>query len=254
MERGWRAVKAVASSNSKSASKYLPAATSQPSDGRRDCNFIGRCRFLLTGTQGISQMTTVCLPGGGTTASPQWAAAGESSSDEALIRRIAAGDQSAMRALFARYRVALYRWLLRLVNDGTLAEDLLSEVFLDVWRQAASFEARSSVSTWLLAIARYKALSARRRRTDAQLDEATVSTVPDIADDPEISLQKKGRAEALRQSLPRLSPEHREVIDLAYYHSKSVKEIAEIVGINEATVKTRMFYARKKLAELVASA
>lgn len=199
-------------------------------------------------------MTTVCLRGGGTTASPQWAAAGESSSDEALIRRIAAGDQSAMRALFARYRVALYRWLLRLVDDGTLAEDLLSEVFLDVWRQAASFEARSSVSTWLLAIARYKALSARRRRTDVELDEAIMSTVPDIADDPEVTLQKKDRVEALRQSLPRLSPEHREVIDLAYYHSKSVKEIAEIVGINEATVKTRMFYARKKLAELVASA
>jgi RNA polymerase sigma factor (sigma-70 family) len=127
-------------------------------------------------------MTTVCLRGGGTTASPQWAAAGESSSDEALIRRIAAGDQSAMRALFARYRVTLYRWLLRLADDGTLAEDLLSEVFLDVWRQAASFESRSSVSTWLLAIARYKALSARRRRTDAELDEATFSTVPARAD------------------------------------------------------------------------
>jgi RNA polymerase sigma-70 factor (ECF subfamily) len=156
-----------------------------------------------------------------------------------------------MRALFARYRVALYRWLLRLVDDGALAEDLLSEVFLDVWRQAASFEARSSVSTWLLAIARYKALSARRRRTDAELDEPTVATVPDIADDPEITLQKKDRDEALRQSLHRLSLEHREVIDLAYYHSKSVREIAEIVGINEATVKTRMFYARRKLVELV---
>src|SRR5207244_13038938 len=56
--------------------------------------------------------------------------------------------------------------LLRLVGDEALAEDLLSDVFLDVWRQAASFQARSSVSTWLLAIARYKALSARRRRTD----------------------------------------------------------------------------------------
>ena len=199
-------------------------------------------------------MTTVCLREGGTPASPQWAAAGESSSDKALIRRIAAGDQSAMRALFARYWVTLYRWLLRLVDDATLADDLLSEVFLDVWRQAASFGARSSVSTWLLAIARYKVLSARRRRTDAQLDEATVSTVPDIADDPEITLQKKDRAEALRQSLSRLSPEHREVIDLAYYHGKSVKEIADITGINEATVKTRMFYARKKLAELAASA
>jgi RNA polymerase sigma factor (sigma-70 family) len=94
-----------------------------------------------------------------------------------------------------------------LIDDGTLAEDLLSEVFLDVWRQAASFEARSSGSTWLLAIARYKALSARRRRTDAELDDATVGTVPDIADDPELTLQKKDRAEALRQSLHRLSPE-----------------------------------------------
>jgi RNA polymerase sigma-70 factor (ECF subfamily) len=196
-------------------------------------------------------MATVCLRGGGAAASPEWAAARESSSDKALIRRIAAGDRSAMQALFARYRVALYRWLLRLVDDDALAEDLLSEVFLDVWRQAASFEGRSSVSTWLLAIARYKALSARRRRTDAELDEATVSTVPDMADDPEVALQKKNRAEALRQSLPRLSLEHREVIDLAYYHGRSVKEIAEIVGINEATVKTRMFYARRKLAELV---
>jgi RNA polymerase sigma-70 factor (ECF subfamily) len=152
-----------------------------------------------------------------------------------------------MRALFARYRVRVYRWLLRLVDDESLAEDLLSEVFLDLWRHAASFEARSSLSTWLLAIARYKALSARRRRTDAELDEATVSTVPDTADDPEVTLQKKNRAEALRQSLLRLSLDHREVIDLAYYHGKSVKEIAEIVSISEATVKTRMFYARRKL-------
>src|SRR5262249_14565989 len=196
----------------------------------------------------MSPMGTVCIRGEAAATSLEWAAARESSSDKALIRRIAASDQSAMRVLFARYRVALYRWLLRLVDDGVLAEDLLSEVFLDVWRHAASFEARSSVSTWLLAIARFKALSARRRRTDAELDEATVSTVPDIA---EVTLQKKNRAEALRQSLLRLSSEHREVIDLAYYHGKSVKEIAEIVSISEATVKTRMFYARRKLAELV---
>jgi len=194
-------------------------------------------------------MTTVCLREGGAATSPKWAAAAyEYSSDKTLIRRIAAGDQSAMRALFARYRVRVYRWLLRLVDDESLAEDLLSEVFLDLWRHAASFEARSSLSTWLLAIARYKALSARRHRTDAELDEATVSTVPD---DPEVTLQKKNRAEALRQSLLQLSPDHREVIDLAYYHGKSVKEIAEIVSISEATVKTRMFYARRKLAELV---
>ncbi len=76
------------------------------------------------------------------------AAAPETSSDEMLIRRIAEGDQLAMRTLFSRHRVPLYRWLLRLVGDEALAlaEDLLSDVFLDVWRQAATFEARSSVS------------------------------------------------------------------------------------------------------------
>src|SRR5437588_10424131 len=167
---------------------------------------------------------------------------------------MAAGVQAVMRVLFARYRVALYRWLLRLVDDGTLAEDLLSEVFLDVWRQADSFEGRSSVSTWLLAIARYKALSARRRRPDAELDEKVASRVADPADDPEVALQKKTRAELLRHSLARLSPEHGEVIDLVYFHGRSVKAVAGIVGIATATVKTRMFYARKKLAEFVATA
>jgi RNA polymerase sigma-70 factor, ECF subfamily len=199
-------------------------------------------------------MSIACTRMGGVAALPAQAAAPETSSDEMLIRRISQGDQLAMRTLFGRHRVPLYRWLLRLVGDEALAEDLLSDVFLDVWRQAAAFEARSSVSTWLLAIARYKALSARRRRTDAELDENVASRVADMADDPEVALQKKTRAELLRHSLARLSPEHGEVIDLVYFHGKSVKEVAEIVGIAEATVKTRMFYARKKLADLVAAA
>src|SRR5260370_27434702 len=116
-------------------------------------------------------MITGCTRMGRVAAAPAPAAAPEtSSSDEMLIRRIAEGDQLAMRTLFGRHRVPLYRWLLRLVGDEALADDLLSDVFLDVWRQAASFEARSSVSTWLLAIARHKALSARRRRPHAELD------------------------------------------------------------------------------------
>jgi RNA polymerase sigma-70 factor (ECF subfamily) len=186
-------------------------------------------------------------------ASRAQAAARENYSDEALIKRIAAGDRLAMQTLFARHRVAVYRWLLRLVNEEALAEDLLSEVFLDVWRQAASFEARASVSTWLLVIARYKALSARRRRTDAALDDRALS-VADPADGPDLVLENKMRADLVRQCLAKLSPEHGEVIDLVYYHDKSVEEVARIIGIPEATVKTRMFYARKKLAELVSGA
>ena len=199
-------------------------------------------------------MTMTCTRRRSGAAPSAWAATLGTSSDEALIERIADRDQLAMRTLFARYRVALYRWLLRLVSDTATAEDLLSEVFLDVWRHAAVFEGRSSVSTWLLAIARNKAISARRRRPDVELNDELTSTLADPADDPELMLEKKDREEVLRRSVAQLSQGHAEIIDLVYYHGKSVNEVAEVMELNAATVKTRMFYARKKLAELAAAA
>jgi RNA polymerase sigma-70 factor, ECF subfamily len=172
-------------------------------------------------------------------------------SDNVLIERIASGDRLAMQVLFARHRVRVYRWLKRLVRDDGVAEDLLSEVFLEVWRRADSFRADASVATWLLAIARYKTMSALRRRTDASLDEETATAIPDPSDGPDVVLEKKDDAEYLRHALLMLSQEHREVLDLVYYHGQSVKAVAEILGIREATVKTRMFYARKRLASLL---
>ncbi len=159
-----------------------------------------------------------------------------------------------MQALFARHQLRVYRFVLRLVGNPTAAEDLISEVFLDVWRQADRFEGRSTVSTWLLAIARFKALSSMRRRPHEELDDEKAGAIEDSADNPELSVQKKDKGAALRKCLQALSPEHREVIDLVYYHEKSVEEVAAIVGIPEATVKTRMFYARKKLSELLKAA
>ena len=181
-------------------------------------------------------------------------AAMQTTSDEALIERIAAGDKLAMQVLFARHQVRVYRFILRLVRDQSVAEELVGEVFLDVWRQAARFEARSTASTWLLAIARYKALSALRRRTDQELDDDKAATIEDPGDSPEVSVLKKNKGEVLRQCLTALTPEHREIIDLVYYHEKSVEEVAQIVGIGESTVKTRMFYARKRLSELLKAA
>jgi RNA polymerase sigma-70 factor (ECF subfamily) len=174
------------------------------------------------------------------------------SSDEALVARIAEGDKLAMHSLFARHRTPVYRWLLRFVGNEAAAEDLVSEVFLDVWRQAGRFEGRSSVSTWLMSIARFKALSARRRRIDVELDETIEATLADPANDPEAALQDKDRGELMRRAVNQLSLQHREIVDLVYYHERSIEECAEILGIPAATVKTRMFYARKKLAELVA--
>ena len=198
---------------------------------------------------------TFIRPRSAAAAAPVSAApAGGYSSDEILVERIAAGDKLAMQVLFARHRTAVYRWLLRFVGNETVAEDLLSDVFFDVWQQAGRFQGRAPVTTWLLSIARFKALSARRRRTDAELDETIAATVADGADDPEITLQKKSRDELVRRAVANLSPDHREIIDLVYYHDKSVDECALVLGIPGATVKTRMFYARKKLAELVTGA
>jgi RNA polymerase sigma-70 factor, ECF subfamily len=125
-------------------------------------------------------------------------------------------------------------------------------VFLDVWRQAGKLEGRSAVSTWLLEITRFKALSALRRRKDVELDDEAANAIEDASDDPEVAAPKKDTSQALRKCLTALSPEHREIVDLV--HEKSVEELAEIVGILANTVKTRLFYARKKLAELLKAA
>jgi RNA polymerase sigma-70 factor (ECF subfamily) len=175
----------------------------------------------------------------------------QTTSDEVLISRIAGGDRLAMQVLYARHHVRVYRFVLRLVRNEATAEDLISDVFLDIWRQAGKFEGRSAPSTWMLSIARFKALSALRRRPDEELDDETAEQIVDHADDPETTLAKKEKGPVLKQCLTRLSADHREIIDLVYYHEKSVEEVAEIVGIPEATVKTRMFYARKRLSELL---
>jgi len=124
-------------------------------------------------------------------------------------------------------------------------------VFLDIWRNAGRFEGRSQVSTWIFAIARYKAVAALRRRTNDPLDDEMVCEIPDSADTPEMILQKQNESAVLRQYLTQLSPAHREIIDLVYYHEKSVAEVAEIIGAPQNTVKTRMFHARKRLATLL---
>jgi RNA polymerase sigma-70 factor, ECF subfamily len=193
-------------------------------------------------------MTVAYVFGRWDAASPECAAAPDIPSDE-VFRRIANGDRLTMRKLFARYHVSVYRWLLRSLGDATLAESLLNDVFLDVWRNAAFFDGRSSVSTWLLAIARIKGLSARRTKLHSELDELA-RTVPTASDEPELPLQGN-RGEVLRHALARLSRQYGEVIDLVYYHGKSVKEAAQIVGTDERTVKSRMYDARRRLAEWV---
>src|SRR5436190_22513874 len=139
-------------------------------------------------------------------ASPHFKAPVQDSSDQALISLIADGDKRAMQVLYARHNVRVYRFILRLTGNQSLAEDLVSEVFLDVWRQAEGFESKSQVSTWLLAIARYKALSALRRRTDEHLDDQMAAAIEDTADNPETMVGTKDRNIIVQKCLGQLSP------------------------------------------------
>ena len=179
--------------------------------------------------------------------------AARATTDEMLLVSIASGDRTAMHTLYARHNVRVYRFILRMVRDTATSEDLVSQVFLDVWRTAGQFEGRSQVSTWLLSIARFKALSALRQRQHEDIDQNDVLEIVDGADTPEQALDRSRTSAILRACVAKLSPAHREIINLVYYHEKSVEEAGRIIGIPQSTVKTRMFYARKQLAELLKS-
>jgi len=152
-----------------------------------------------------------------------------------------------------QHRRELTGYCYRMLGSGFEAEDAVQETMVRAWRGIDGFEGRSAVGTWIMSIARFKALSARRRRQDAELDDKVAETVADEAHTPEEAMLSMDRSEQLRECLKQLSPEHREIVDLVYYHDKTIEEVAEIIQVPKNTVKTRMFYARKRLAQLLAS-
>ena len=176
-------------------------------------------------------------------------------SDKLLLECIADGDQAALRTLMNRHQTRIYRFVMRYIRDRGIAEDIVSDTFVAVWRQAADFENRSSVATWLLAIARYKALSARERLVTAHepLDEVA-ATLVDPGHGPDAGIERRDSARFLRQCLAALPAEQAVLLDLVYFHEKSVREAAIIAGVSENTVNSRMYLGRKKLAVMLNAA
>jgi RNA polymerase sigma-70 factor, ECF subfamily len=168
--------------------------------------------------------------------------------DAVLIRRVAAADRTAMQTLFSRHHIAVYRFVLQRLRDKARAEDVTGEVFLEVWRRAGEFEGRSTVVTWMLAIARRKILAARINPRGVESD-SEMADDHDRADDPDAPLQARDRGTVLRRCITRLSAEHREMIDLVYYQEQSMESVATILGIPGDTATTRMFSARQRLAD-----
>jgi RNA polymerase sigma-70 factor, ECF subfamily len=177
----------------------------------------------------------------------------KATTDEALLALVAARDAEAMRTLFVRHNARVFRFVLRILGDATAAEDLVNEVFIEIWRHAGRFEARSQASTWILAIARHKAASALRRRSFHQLDGDAFESIEDPAADPEFAAQENQTGAILRDCLAQLQPAHRQILDLIYYRDQSISEIARIVGARPNTVKTRAYHARKRVAQLMAA-
>jgi RNA polymerase sigma-70 factor, ECF subfamily len=174
--------------------------------------------------------------------------------DHQLMIRLAGGDQGALRTLMARHQLRIFRFIQRHVRNEAMAEELTNEVFMDAWRNAKSYEGRSQPSTWLFTIARNRAISALRKRREDSWDDDKAGQLADGSDSPEVAAQKGDKAAVMRRCLDSLSREHREIIDLVYYQDMSISEVSAVVGIPEATVKTRMFYARKKLSEVLKAA
>lgn len=186
-----------------------------------------------------------CPATDGATAEP------ERPTDRELIARIASGDRAAMGVLYTRHHENIYRFANRMVRSAQTAEDIAGDVFLDVWRCAGAFENQCEVATWLFAIARYKSIGVLRRNRTDPLDEEAMLLVEDDADGPETLLHKQDTLSVLRACLSGLSPAHRSAIDLVYFQDKSILEAAEMSGTGRATIKTRLFYARERLAEML---
>ena len=169
--------------------------------------------------------------------------------DEALLEAIVLGDKRAMERLFALHSRHVYRFAHRLTGNAWIAEEIVSEVFLAVWRNAAQFQFKSKVATWLLAIARNKAIASLRKHTEEPLVDADTTVEDD--ENPEIMIHQLCRNAILLQCLTQLTPPHRQILDIVYYREKSIAEAARIVGIPEGTVKSRVATARSRMAELL---
>lgn len=163
-----------------------------------------------------------------------------------LLARMADGDKTALASLYREMERPLYRFILSRLNDPFESADLLQDVFMDVWRSAASFEGRSKVQTWIFGIAYRKVIDLHRKRARQDVTDE----LPEQVDDgpgAEAYLIAAQEAEHVRRCLDTLSGDHRAAISLAFYEDMSYAEIAAIQGVPEGTIKTRIFHAKRLL-------
>ncbi|MEU3899502.1 sigma-70 family RNA polymerase sigma factor [Streptomyces sp. NPDC045251] len=174
-------------------------------------------------------------------------------SDEVLLSAVARGDQAALRALYERHAAAMLRLIRRLTSDRSVAEEILQETWLAVWRSAAGFRGESSVRGWLLGVARRQAHNHLRRSRPQLADLAEAQDVPDPAPSVEDQVVREAERAELLAAVRTLPGHLREVLALVLVEELAYPEVATVLAIPVGTVKSRMSHARKRLSGMLAA-
>ena len=169
--------------------------------------------------------------------------------ESSLMSRVAAGDRAAFARLYDLHAVSVHQFARRLTRSQELADEVLNDVMVATWRQAGAFRGGSKLSTWILGITYRTAMKALRRTTRISTQEVAEPAELPGDDTPDRGVLLQESQDATRRAIGELSPEHRAVVELTFFHELSYREISEVLGCPENTVKTRMFHARKRLRE-----
>ncbi len=166
-----------------------------------------------------------------------------------LLKKISQGDERAFEALYKTTSQKTFFYLLRRLGGKDLAEDVLAETYTQVWKSAKKFRGQSSAGTWIIGIARNMAMKALRKTGPT----VSIEERSEPADENPSILETMDRTDFLAKAISRLSPDHREVLDLVFYCQMSYPEVSKTVGIPVNTVKTRVFHAKKRMGEIFRS-
>jgi RNA polymerase sigma-70 factor (ECF subfamily) len=173
---------------------------------------------------------------------------GRESPENLLLARVAKGDREAMAQVYARLGRPLFSYLFHMLRQQDLAEDVLQEVMVIVWQKAHTFRGTAQAASWIFGIAHNQALKALRRHASVTFVE--LEAAADLQNEvslPEADILRQTTRQEIAKAMGHLTPEHREVLVLAFFYDFACKEIAAIVGIPLGTVKSRLSYARQAL-------
>jgi RNA polymerase sigma-70 factor (ECF subfamily) len=170
--------------------------------------------------------------------------------DEELIHACARRDHQAFETLYKRFEKKVFNFLCMKTDNTTLAEEIMVDVMVAVWKGAKNFQGTSKVSTWIIGIAKNQAMKAIRgqiRTNTTSVNLEDIQETPDTADNPATQVERKSTGALVQKAIHTLPPDQQEIIYFGFYKEMPYQEIAELLNIPVNTVKTRVFYAKKNL-------